>query len=231
MISLIKIISLALVDAINPCALAVMVIVLMTLLIQDPPKKSRVLAGGIAFTTAVFILYFLYGLIMVQFFSHLIPNTGTYSSYIFKGFGIFAIILGSLNLKDYFSYKPGGIATEMPLKLRPTMKLIIKKITSVKGAFFTGVIVTLFLLPCTIGPYIIASGELSKISFLKTIPYLLIYNLIFILPMLAITFAIYFGVTTVDNVSGWKERNIKTLHLIEGLILTTLGILMFTGLI
>ena len=49
--------------------------------------------------------------------------------------------------------------------------------------------------------------------------------------MLAITFAIYFGVTTVDNVSGWKERNIKTLHLIEGLILTTLGILMFTGLI
>jgi len=231
MINLIEIISLALVDAINPCALAIMVIVLMTLLIQDPPKKSRVLAGGIAFTSAVFILYFLYGLIMVQFFSHLIPETGNYASYVFKGFGLFAIILGILNLKDYFFYKPGGFATEMPLSIRPRMKLLIKKMTSPKGAFIIGIFVTLFLLPCTIGPYIIASGEISKLNFLTTIPWLLLYNLIFVLPMIGITLAIYFGITTVDEVSGWKERNIKRLHLIEGLILITLGILMFTGII
>jgi len=231
MVSITQIVSLAIVDAINPCALAVMVIVLMTLLMQEPPKKSRVLKGGLAFTAAVFILYFLYGLIMIQFFSHVIPNTGAYSSYVFKGFGIFAIVLGALNLKDYFAYKPGGIATEMPLKLRPGMKLLIKRITSPKGAFIVGIFVTLFLLPCTIGPYIIASGELSTLNFLKTIPWLLLYNFIFVLPMIGITLAIYFGVTTVDNVSGWKERNIKRLHLIEGLILVALGILMFTGVI
>lgn len=229
--SIIQIISLAAVDAINPCALAVMVIVLMTLLIQDPPRKSRVLKGGLAFTAAVFILYFLYGLIMIQFFSHIIPNTGIYSSYVFKGFGLFAMILGALNLKDYFAYKPGGLATEMPIRMRPGMRLLIKRITSPKGAFIVGLFVTLFLLPCTIGPYIIASGELSTLNFLKTIPWLLLYNLIFVLPMIAITLAIYFGLTTVDNVSGWKERNIKRLHLIEGLILVALGILMFTGVI
>ncbi len=231
MVTFIEIIGLAAVDAVNPCALAVMAIVLMALLIQDPKKRRNILLGGISFTLAVFILYFLYGLIMVQFFSHLIPETGMYSYYIFKGFGIFAIILGILNLKDVFAYKPGGLGTEMPLIMRPKMKILIKKITSPKGAFIIGAFVTLFLLPCTIGPYIIASGKLSTLSFLKTIQWLLVYNLIFIIPMIIITLVIYFGFTTVDKVSGWKDRNIRSLHLIEGLLLTILGISMVTGII
>jgi hypothetical protein len=231
MVNLFEVISLAIVDAINPCALAVMVIVLMSLLLQNPQNKKRVLYGGLAFTLAVFILYFLYGLIMIQFFSFAIPETGVYSFYIFKAFGVFAIILGILNLKDFIIYKPGGVATEMPLKIRPLMKAFVKRITGPKGAFVIGVIVTLFLLPCTIGPYIIASGKLSELTFLQTIPWLFLYNIIFVIPMIAITFAIFLGVTTVSDVSGWKERNIKWLHLVEGLILTALGILMFTGLI
>lgn len=230
-ISIISITGLALVDAVNPCALAVMTMVLMTLLLQNPKNKKQVLLGGFAFTLAVFILYFLYGLIMIQFFSYLIPETGKYTLYVFKGFGLLAIILGLLNIKDFILYTPGGIATEMPLKLRPKVKMWIKRITSPKGAFIIGLIVTLFLLPCTIGPYIIASGKLSVLSFFKTIPWLLYYNIIFIIPMIAITFLIYLGTTTVSKISGWKEDNIRYLHLVEGLILIGLGILMFTGLI
>lgn len=230
-LSIISIIGLALVDAVNPCALAVMTMVLMTLLLQNPKNKKQILLGGLAFSLAVFILYFLYGFIMIQFFSNLIPATGSFSLYIFKGFGLLAILLGILNIKDFIYYTPGSVGTEMPLKLRPKVKMWIKKITSPKGAFIIGIIVTLFLLPCTIGPYIIASGKLSVLSIFKTIPWLLLYNLIFILPMIAITLVIYLGVTTVSTVSGWKEENIRYLHLIEGLILIGLGIAMFTGLI
>ena len=46
MVSVIELIGLAGVDAINPCALAVMVIVLMSLLVADPDKKRNVLLGG-----------------------------------------------------------------------------------------------------------------------------------------------------------------------------------------
>ena len=208
-----------------------MAIVLMTLLLREPEKRKNVLLGGLAFTIAVYIMYLIYGLIMVQLFSHAIPATGHYSLYIFKGFGVFAIILGILNLKDFFIYQPGGIATEMPLTFRPRMKLWVKKITSAKGAFVVGLIVALFLLPCSSGPYIIASGKLSVLNFLSTIPWLLLYNLIFVLPMIAITLIIYFGFTTVDKVSSWKEKNIKYLHLAEGLILVALGILMVTGIL
>ena len=101
MVSFIEIIGLAAVDAINPCALAVMVIVLITLLTQNPEKRKTILAGGFYFTLAVYLLYFLYGLVMVQFFSHAIPATGAYSYYVFRGFGVLALVLGLLNLKDF----------------------------------------------------------------------------------------------------------------------------------
>ena len=80
MVNFIEITSLAAVDAINPCALAVMTIVLMALLLKNPEKRRAVLLGGFCFTLAVFILYFLYGLIMIQFFAHVIPETGKFAS-------------------------------------------------------------------------------------------------------------------------------------------------------
>jgi len=226
-----QLVSLALVDAVNPCALAVMAMVLMALLLGDPRKKKQVLFGGLMFTFAVFILYFLYGFIIVQFFKHLIPETGVASLWVFKLFGVVAIVLGLLNIKDYLDYEPGSLGTEMPLSMRPKVRLLIKKITSPWGAFGIGIFVTVFLLPCTIGPYFIFSGIIADLNTLHALSLLLIYNAIFILPMIGITLLIYFGVTTVGKVSGWKDKHIKKLHLIEGIILILLGIVMFTGLI
>tara|TARA_Y100000310_G_scaffold342129_1_gene443908 strand:+ start:678 stop:1376 length:699 start_codon:yes stop_codon:yes gene_type:complete len=230
-ITILRIISLALADAINPCALAVMTMVLVSILLTNENKRHKVLIGGLAFTLAVFVGYFFYGLIIIQLFKSFIQFTSTIYPYLTKGLAILAILLGVFNIKDYLNYKPGGLATEMPLKARPRVKQIIKKITSPKGAFFIGIFVTLFLLPCTIGPYIIAGGSLSALSFIKSIPYLLLYNLIFIIPMIAITIIVYTGLSTVESVSGWKERNIKYIHLVTGLLLVALGIAILTGLI
>ncbi len=225
MVSLLEIAGYAAVDAINPCALAVMAIVLTSLLLANPQKKNVVLLGGFSFTSAVFILYFIYGLGITSAFGLF----SSIASEVTKGIGIFAILLGILNLKDYIVYKPGGVGTEMPLMMRPRMKIWIKRITSPKGAFLIGILVTGFLLPCTIGPYIVASGILSELNFISRIPWLLFYNLIFVLPMIIITLGIYFGVTSVEKLSGWKDKNIRYLHLIEGLVLVILGILTFTG--
>ena len=117
----------------------------------------------------------------------------------------------------------------MPMSWRPKVQKIISGITSPKGAFFVGAFVTIFLLPCTIGPYVIASGILSFLSILKTLPWLMLYNLIFVLPMLFITLLVYFGLTKVENVSGWKDKNIRKLHLVSGTIILLLGIAMIAG--
>jgi cytochrome c biogenesis protein CcdA len=231
MVTLIEIVSLAFVNAINPCALAALVMVLISILLANENKKHKVLLGGFYFALAVFIGYFIYGVIIIKLFQSFASFASIVTPYIRVALALFAIGLGIFNIKDYISYKPGGIATEMPLKFRPRVNQIIKKISSPGGAFIAGILVTLFLLPCTMGPYLIAAGNLSSLEFLKTIPYLLLYNLIFVLPMIIITFAVYFGLSSAEKVGEWRDRNIKRIHLAAGLLLVALGIGMLTGII
>ncbi|MCD6478054.1 MAG: hypothetical protein J7K87_03550 [Candidatus Aenigmarchaeota archaeon] len=229
-LTLTKIISLAAVDAINPCALAVLTLMLIAIITYNPKNKRNVLLAGLAFTFSVFIMYFFYGLVIIKFFQ-IVQALTSIRLWLYKILGVMALIIGILDIKDFFFYKPGGFATEMPLSLRPKVKKIMSGITSPKGAFGVGLFVTLFLLPCTIGPYIIAGGILSALEILKTIPWLLLYNVVFSLPMIAITLIVYAGVAEVENISEWKEKNIRRLHLIAGAIMFLLGLSMAIGLI
>ncbi|MEK6906068.1 MAG: hypothetical protein AABW81_00415 [Nanoarchaeota archaeon] len=220
----IKITGLALADAVNPCELAILAMVLMTILIQNPDNRKKVLYGGLAFTSAVYIGYLFYGLIISQFFITFSEFLREKSVMIYKGLGVIAMILGGLNIKDFFYYKKGSFLTEMPIFLRPKAKKVINRINSTGGAFFIGFLVTVFLLPCTIGPLIVASGILSELSILTRILWFLYYTLIFISPMIVITLIVFFGFAKVDEVSGWKEKNIRKLHLVAGILLFLIGI-------
>lgn len=223
-----KILSLASVDAVNPCAIAVLTLMLIAIITYNPKDRRNVLLAGLAFTLSVYILYMVYGLVIIRFFQ-IIQALTSIRLLLYVILGFVAMVLGALNIKDFFRYSPGGAFTEMPLFMRPRMKSIIEGIVSVKGAFAVGAFVTIFLLPCTIGPYVIAGGILSILEIMEVIPWLLIYNLIFVSPMIAITVVVYAGFTTVENVSGWKERNIRYLHLIAGTVMFLLGIAMVMG--
>lgn len=222
---------LALADSVNPCAIAVMAMVLMTILIQNPDKRKKVLFGGLAFVSAVYIGYMVYGIIIVQFFRTFASFLREYSFYIYDGLAILCMVIGALNIKEFFFYKKGEFATEMPLSLRPKLKRVVEKITSPGGAFAIGFVITIFLLPCTMGPYIVASGLLSELGTIGALPWLMYYNIIFVIPMLIIVGLIYFGITKVQDVSGWKEMNIKKLHLIAGILLFLVGLAILLGLI
>jgi cytochrome c biogenesis protein CcdA len=223
-----KIISLAAVDAINPCALAVLALMLIAILTYNPKKRSNVFWAGMAFIAAVFVMYIIYGLVIIRFFQ-LIQILTSVRLWIYKILGVAAIFLGFLNIKDFIKYKPGGALTEMPLFMRPKMKKVIESVTSPIGAFSTGLFVTVFLLPCTIGPYVIAGGILSTLELLATIPWLALYNIIFVVPMAVIVLMVYIGLAKVEDVSGWKDKNIRYLHLVAGAIMFILGLAMIMG--
>jgi rhodanese-related sulfurtransferase len=225
-----KVLALAAADAVNPCALAVLLLMLTTIVFYNPGNRRAVLFAGSAFITSVFVIYFLYGLVFVKFF-HLVQALSAVRFWLFRGLAIACIVFGALNIRDFVRYKPGGLGTEMPLLLRPRVQKILSRITSTRGAFLTGVFVTIFLLPCTIGPYIIAAGILSVYDMIQTAPILLLYNLIFILPMIAVVGVVYFGLGRVRDVYLWKEKNITKLHLIAGCIILGLGIAMLLGLV
>ncbi len=225
-----KILSLAIVDAINPCALAVLILMLTAILAYNPGKRKNIILAGLAFVSAVFIMYLIYGLLIVKFFQ-VIQGLSAIRLWLYRALGLIAIVLGVLNIKDFIKYKPGSIGTEMPMFMRPKVKKIISGITSPKGAFVVGLFVTLFLLPCTIGPYIIVGGILSALEFLKILPLLIFYNLVFVTPMLVIIGLVYWRFSKIGDVSVWKEKNINKLHLITGLIMFILGIAMVFSLI
>jgi len=211
------VLSAALVDAINPCAFAVLIILMSTVLISKNRKKA--LFAGLAFSLSIFISYFLMGIGLYS----AIQATGLSHTF-YLVVAILAIIIGLFNLKDYLWYGK-WFKMEVPDSWRPKMKCLIQGVTSVPGAFLVGFLVSLFLLPCTSGPYIVILGLLAQAT-TKTyaIFLLIIYNLIFILPMIIINLAIFFGLTTTEQAEKLRTRKLKVLHLIAGIIILCLGI-------
>ena len=109
------------------------------------------------------------------------------------------------------------------------MKSLVRGITNPLGGFLTGLVVSLFLLPCTSGPYVIILGMLAaKTTFAKAFLYLILYNIIFVAPMLAIVFAMYFGLPP-EKAEAWRKQKIRLLHLIAGLVLIILGVALLMG--
>jgi cytochrome c biogenesis protein CcdA/glutaredoxin len=211
------VISAAIVDAINPCAFAVLIILLTTILASK--DRKRALLAGLAFSASIFISYFLMG---IGLYTAINASGLTHTFYIVVA--ILAIILGLFNLKDYFWYGRWFI-TEVPQKWRPRLKSLLGRVTSVPGAFLIGFVISLFLLPCTSGPYIVILGLLSQVATKNSALMLLIlYNLIFILPMIIITLAIYFGITTTEKAENLRQKKLKILHLIAGIIILCLGV-------
>ncbi|MBU2104191.1 MAG: hypothetical protein KKF67_00230 [Nanoarchaeota archaeon] len=123
--NLTRITTLALADSVNPCAIAVLAMVLMAILIQSPDKRKKVLYGGFAFVFAIYLGYLFYGIIIIQFFRTFAEFLRGNSAVIYNGLAILAMVIGALNIKDYFMYRPGGLATEMPIWMRPKVKKII----------------------------------------------------------------------------------------------------------
>ena len=208
----------AFVDLINPCAIAVLLILLATLISTEDKRKA--IKTGAAFIIALYLTYFALGVGLIG-----ILNLSGFAKIFHQFIGILAIVIGIFNIKDYFWYGGGGFAMEIPRSWRPKLKEMLGKATSPVSAFFIGVVVTLFELPCTGGPYIFVLGLLSQnLSWVKIIPILLYYNLIFVLPLIILSGLIYFGYSSVEGTHAWKERNIRLLHLVAGIIMVILGI-------
>ncbi len=205
----------ALADSINPCAFAVMLILLSTILVETKNKKRAILAW-LLFALSIFISYFA---MWLGLFSALATAGNT--MLIKRIVWILGIIVWLANLKDFFRYGKGFIM-EVPLSRRPRLQKTIKSIVSPIWAFFTGFVISLFLLPCTSWPYITILWYLaseSKNINLRWYIYLAIYNIIFIIPMLIITLLVWLWFKSAEELAAIKKKNSKIIHLIVWLLM------------
>jgi len=213
------IITTALVDSINPCAIGVLILLISTLIVMHNDRKKMLVVGGI-YILAVYITYFLAGIGLLLFIQRL--NIAQPLS-IFVG-GL-VIILGLIEIKDFFWYGKG-----ISLKIAPRyVKYIEKrgKNLTTWGAVVLGAFVAAVELPCTGGPYLAITAWIaqSKIIPLKALYYLLVYNFIFVLPLITILTLVLFG-TKIQKIKKWKQDYRKWMRLAIGLVLVTLGVLL-----
>ena len=120
----------AFLDASNPCALAVLILLLATVIAAK--GKKHALLSGLMFSLAIFLSYLLMGVGIYRAIA-----VFNISKYLSLGVGVLAILIALANFKDVFWYGKFFIM-EVPLSWRPKMQEIIKKATGPWSAFGIG---------------------------------------------------------------------------------------------
>lgn len=215
------IIGAGLIDGVNPCAFAVLIF-LLTFLIEVSSTKKRMVKSGIAYTFAVYVTYFVAGIGLLS----AIQLTGI-SRIILIIASLFAIFAGIINVKDYFWYGKG-----FSLKIPEGKKKVIERWThraNIPAALVLGFLVSMFELPCTGGVYLAILALLANTGTrAAAIPHLLLYNLMFILPLIVIIFAVTLGMKA-EHIENWRQKKKNVMKLVMGLLLLGLGLALLLG--
>ncbi len=173
---------------------------------------------GLVYLSVVYITYFLAGLGLLYFIQKLAIADGVAITA-----GILVIILGIIEIKDFYWYGR-GISLTIPKSQIGRIKRYAEK-ASIPGVVLLGMLVAAVELPCTGGPYLAITSLLAKDFDWIAFWYLALYNFIFVLPLLVILIAVY-TTLTVAHIDAWKGKYKKWMRLVSGLVMVALGIVL-----
>ena len=214
----------ALLDSINPCVFGVLIF-LIAFMTKVFKSANKMLVGGLTYTLVVYISYLLMGVGFLK-----VTVSFGFSEIIYWIAASIAIIAGILEIKDFFWYGR-GITLKMLPGAEKRIQLYTKKIErlhkkdgylSYLGAGLLGFFVVLVELPCTGAPYLAILAILGQGNYAEGIPLLLLYNLIFILPLFFIIGVAYFGKSS-RALEKWRKKHRGFMRLSVGLFLISLG--------
>jgi len=239
------IISVGLLDGFNPCAITVIVFFMSFLAMQGYRRREIVLIGLI-FIFAVYLTYVLIGIGTLEFI-YRIQGFYTIAKMVNIAVGIFSIVTGFMALYDYVKFKrtktASGLLLQLPKSFTNRIHRVIReeyktgdaaadaqsrKKTLVKlavGALITGFLVSAFEAVCVVKIYLPTIIFMLKTTGyrLQAFGYLLLYNLLFVIPLLGIFFAALAG-TTSDQFAAWLKRHMGLLKILMAVMFFGLGI-------
>jgi len=204
-----------LVDGINPCVFTTLIFFLSLLAISRVGGFKLLLAGS-CYCLACFFTYLGMGFGLFRFvklFSsyHILQQGLEFALLLLLGGGAF------LSFRDAFRFRKSGDIGRVTLQLPDRIKRRIRKIMRnnlgyrclLPGMFVTGVLVTVLESVCTGQIYLPTLILMAKESGTKNrwIWYLLLYNTMFLLPLLFLFFASWWGVTT-HIFLRWSRNNV-----------------------
>ncbi len=222
-----------LLDGINPCAFATIVFFISYMSLVGRERKEMLIAGG-AFAAAVFVTYLLMGMGALKFLSFLNEFSVIATCvYLLAAIGTFT--LAFLSLYDAIKARQGKVK-EMSLQLPKSLKLRIHKVireqtrTSgvIIGALAIGFAISALELVCTGQVYLPTITFVMGVEGMRAnaLLYLVLYNLMFVTPLLVVFGFVYWG-TTSAQLGGMLQRHLMPVKLGTGVLLFGLGIWLF----
>jgi cytochrome c biogenesis protein CcdA len=210
----------ALIDSVNPCAFSVLIFLLISIVALE--NRRRILMVGGVYIAAVFIFYLLSGfglftIVSLSGFSQALSLIGA----------TVAVVLGLISVLDALRNRDEFLIA-IPSSKKEQIEHYIRTAT-LPAAFALGIFVGIFELPCTGGIYLAILGLMSRsYTLMEGLPYLILYNFIFVLPLILILLMVAYGVAP-ERANEWRVRHRRTLRLIVGLAMITLGVIIFSG--
>ncbi len=207
-----------LLDSVNPCAFAV-ILLLLAFLFTIRKQRGRILALGGIYVAMIFIVYFAIGLgilstVRLSDDPHFVARVGSY----------LLIGLGVLNLIEY-RWPRFPIKLHLPAAAHKKVNQLLK-VATVPATVGVGLIVGLCTFPCSGGVYVSIITLLNARTTLAWgVAYLTLYNVLFILPLIAILLVVGNRVTA-KKLATWERQHALGLRLWFGLAMVGLGVLM-----
>jgi len=209
----------AVADSINPCAFSILFLTIVFLFSLGKNRKFIVMAGG-AYILGIALVYTLIGVGILQVLSMFaIPN-------FMAKIGASILIVYSLIAlaNEFFPNFP--IKLKIPSKSHEIIGKIVHR-ASLPAALLLGIVVGLFEFPCTGGPYLFVLSLLhDQKTFWSGFGYLLIYNFIFVLPLI-VMLALASSRTALEKADKLRKLETKKMRLILNFILLAVGVLIF----
>lgn len=212
------VIATGLIDSVNPCAFAV-ILLLLAFLFTIRESRKRILQLGFVYIGMIFLVYFAIGLGLLQAvrFSndpHFVARAG---SWILIG-------LGTINLIEYF-FPRFPIKLHMPMIAGQKTNELLKRST-VPATIGVGALVGLCTFPCSGGVYVSIITLLNaKTTLGWGIGYLALYNVLFVLPLVVILIGAGNRLVA-KRWARWERENSLRIRLWYGLIMVALGLVM-----
>jgi len=230
--SVFTIMAAGLIDGLNPCAFATLIF-FISYLSSTKRNEKQILLIGISFVLGVFITYLLLGVGILRGIETA-NETAFISMIIYPIAGVVAFIFGTYSVYDYTKIKKGKtreMVLKLPKRIKEIIHWIIHKQANIKYftvfAFFTGALISTFEFVCTGQVY------LPTIIYIMGIPdykmqafgYLVLYNIMFIVPLILIFLAAYFGVSD-KRLKGILKKHVGLIKILTAMMFFVLGVLM-----
>lgn len=212
-----------LLDSVNPCAFAV-ILLLIAFLFTLRQTRARVLGLGMVYIGMIFLVYFAIGLGLISAVRlssdpHFVARAGSW----------LLIMLGILNLIEYF-FPRFPIKLHMPTIAHHKTNELLKK-SSLPATVVMGGLVGLCTFPCSGGIYVsIVTLLNAKTTLGWGIAYLALYNVLFVLPLAVILLAAGNRIVA-KNWASWERQHSLQIRLWYGVAMVALGVIMLVGVI